>query len=150
MRIIRHVWMNYKEYILYLFFGAVTTLVNWVAYALFETIGLGINVSNVLAGVVSVLTAYFTNKKYVFNSTNDTAAKDFKEFIRFSLSRIITGIVEIGGLPVLVYIGLDQEIFHVKGMVAKIVIGIIVIVLNYIASKWVVFTKDEKQQDGEQ
>ena len=63
----------------------------------------------------------------------------FPELLKFFGARIVTGLVEIIGLPLLVYVGLNQTIFGVDGFVAKILISIIVIVLNYVFSKILIF-----------
>ena len=59
---------KYKEVIMYLVFGVLTTLVNWICYALLTKKGINMNVSNVIAWIVAVLFAFITNKLFVFES----------------------------------------------------------------------------------
>lgn len=130
---------KYKEIILYLIFGVATTVVNWVCYAGLNIAGIDMNVSNIIAWFVAVIFAYITNKLFVFESKSLRLTIMFPELLKFFGARIVTGLVEIIGLPLLVYVGLNQTIFGVDGFVAKILISIIVIVLNYVFSKILIF-----------
>lgn len=85
-----------REIILYGIFGLLTTVVNLVTFSIFTHIGLEENLSNILAIIISVLFAYFTNSKFVFNSTAVTFKEKLKEFYRFILGRAFTMILEIG------------------------------------------------------
>ncbi len=133
-----------REIILYLVFGVLTTVVSWGTYILFANdkfLGLGITVSKVLSWICAVLFAFFTNKSWVFRSTNWRAKTFFRELISFFGARAITGAIEIFGTPLLVRAGVNQKIFGTKGMLANILVSIIVVILNYIFSKLLVFTK---------
>lgn len=133
---------KYREQLCYIFFGGLTTVVNWVVYTgVLLCFSLSIEFSNIIAWVVAVLFAYFTNKMYVFKSKQESINAIVKEFILFIGSRIATGIVEIVGVPLLYYLGLSQAVFGVEGFLAKIIISIFIIFLNYIFSKIVVFKK---------
>jgi putative flippase GtrA len=68
-----------------------------------------------------------------------------KEIGLFLSARIFSGVVEIVGLPLLISIGLDQSILGIEGMVSKIAISVIVVILNYILSKILVFRKKGKE-----
>ena len=129
-----------REQILYLVFGVATTLVNWVVYTL-SLLFFSLTVSNSIAWFFAVVFAFIVNKIYVFRSVGTSTKKTFKELSLFFYARIFSGIFEIAGLPLLVWIGLDQKIFGIEGAVAKIVISVIVIVLNYLFSKFVIFKK---------
>lgn len=59
----------------------------------------------------------------------------------FLSARIFTRVIEIAGLPLLVYIGLDQEVFGIEGAVAKAILSVVVIILNYVFSKFAIFRK---------
>ncbi len=83
-----------KQIILYGIFGVLTTVVKFVSYFILTRIGLEENISNILAIILAVLFAYFTNRKMVF----DTKAKGFysnlKEFYKFILGRAFSMVVE--------------------------------------------------------
>ena len=122
-----------KEIILYVIFGVLTTIVNLIAYYLFSNI-IHINYlfSNAVAWFLSVLFAYVTNRKYVFDSKNNQI---IKEAISFFGSRLATGIMDM----VLMWFLVNFNI--VNDVVAKVVVNVIVVILNYILSKLVVFKK---------
>ena len=120
-----------RELVLYVVFGAFTFLVNIVTYFLFESV-MGINylVSNVLAWFFSVLFAYITNRTWVFESKS---AEILKEMSLFFGGRIFSGVVD----TVLMYLFID--VLVLGNTFSKIVVQIIVIVLNYVFSKLIVF-----------
>ena len=142
MEKIKSLFMKYKEPILYLFFGGCTTLVSWVTYALFAgAMGLGVNVSNGLSWVISVLFAFVTNKLFVFESRAWAAKTVLREAGSFVSARIFTGVLTMLGVPLLMKIGLDQSVLGVEGMVAKVSMSVIEILLNYVFSKLFIFRK---------
>lgn len=122
-----------KEIIMYLVFGVLTTVVNIVVYYIFSNL-LHMNYlfSNAMACFLSVLFAYVTNRKYVFDSKNNQI---IKEAISFFGSRLATGIMDM----VLMWFLVNFNI--VNDVVAKVVVNVIVVILNYILSKLVVFKK---------
>lgn len=131
-----------KEIVLYIVFGGLTTVVNWVTYSLFVSF-CSITVSNVIAWVFAVVFAYLTNKIFVFEQKSWKPNIAFFEFSKFVSSRLLTGVVEIAGVDILVYVGLNQTIFGIEGMVAKVTVSIVVVILNYFFSKLIVF-KEKK------
>lgn len=135
-------WIKYKGIIMYLFFGVGTTVVNWLVYAgLMMIEDMQMNVANIAAWIVAVLFAFVTNKWFVFESRSLEQKTLIKEFVMFISARVLTGIIEIGGLPLLVYLGMNQSILGVEGFAAKILISFIIIVLNYVFSRILVFKK---------
>ena len=137
MKKIKRLLLKYKEVIMYLIFGVATTLVNWVVYSLLmKTSAVNMTISNAIA--------YITNKLFVFESKSWNVAEVWKEVVKFFGARIATGVVEIGGLPLLYYIGVKQSLFGVEGFVAKILVSVIVVILNYVFSKIFVFNKKDK------
>lgn len=125
-----------KEVILYVIFGILTTLVNIVSfYILTNFINLEENLSNVIAIILCILFAYFTNRKLVFNSTASTSKEKFAEFSRFILGRVFTMVVEIIGFFLMFNIG------HMHELVSKVLISILVIILNFFISKFFAFNK---------
>ena len=149
MNKIKELIIKYKELITYFIFGVLTTLVNWAVYtalvfALPDSIqeGVKITVSNWVAGVIF---AFITNKIWVFESKSFEMDICIKEFISFVAARAVTGVIEIFGVPLLVKIGLNQRIFGVDGALAKVIVSVVVVVLNYVFSKLVVF-KNKKNK----
>ncbi len=125
-----------KEVILYIVFGVLTTLVNLVSfYILTHFINLNENLSNIIAIILSVLFAYFTNRKLVFNSTAVTFKENLKEFYKFILGRLFTMILEIVGFYLLF------NIMHIHELISKLFITVIVIILNFFISKFFAFKK---------
>ncbi len=143
-----------RELISYLFWGVMTTVVSWGSYALFVKLLSGpvrlevryaIAVANFLSWVCAVLFAFVTNKLWVFNSHSWKAETILPEFTKFIASRAATGLLEIVMVPLCVQLGLNQSIFGIKGGLSKIIISIVVVVLNYVLSKFMVFSSQNKK-----
>ncbi len=136
---------KYREGIMYLIFGVATTVVNFALYTvLVKLLEADMTLSNGLSWVCAVIFAFVTNKIFVFQSKSMGAFLFIKEMTAFFGSRIITGIVEII-LPTLLYkIGVDFDIFGIKGFSAKVTVSVIVIILNYVFSKFLVFKNKTK------
>jgi len=133
---------KYKEMILYLFFGVTTTAVNWVIYALITAVlHVDMTVANGVAWVAAVVYAFVTNKLFVFESKSMAPKVLLSEGVKFFSSRIASGLVEILLPTLLVAIGLNAELFGLKGGIAKAVVSFVVVVMNYVLSKWLVFQK---------
>ena len=156
MKKLRGLYEKYREIISYLFWGVMTTLVSMLTYGLFALLfrsldaeltlfGLSVSLTVVLATILSwvcaVLFAFVTNKLWVFESKSWESRVALPELAKFVSSRAATGILEVVAVPLLTAIGLDQTIFGIEGMLAKVIVTIIVIILNYVLSKLVVFRK---------
>ncbi len=140
---------KYRELIVYFIVGCLTTLVNWVVYAAgVEVFHLRISIANGIAWVVAVAFAYITNKIWVFQSRQWNVSFVLREAGLFVSARILTGILEIAGVPLLVKAGLDQSLFGVRGMWAKVIVNVAVLILNYVFSKLVVFRSGTKTGRG--
>lgn len=138
----KNIIIKYKEIIMYIIFGGLTTLVNWVTYTLLvHYTNAGITISNAVAWIVSVIFAFITNKLWVFESKSTKPKMLIKEFISFIASRALTGVMEIICVPLLVKIGLDQTIFRIEGAWSKLIVSVAVVILNYVFSKLIVFKK---------
>ncbi|MBO5248082.1 MAG: GtrA family protein [Clostridia bacterium] len=133
-------YQKHKEVILYFTYGALTSLVNVVLYALLVPI-IGMTASNAVAWFGAVVFAFVTNKLFVFGSKEWKTKETLKEAGAFLGARIFSGILEIVLPTVLFHLGLDHDLFGIKGFLAKICVCIIVILLNYVLSKTVVFRK---------
>lgn len=136
-----------RELISYLFFGVATTAVNWIFYVLcVKFLLFSITLGNMTAWVFSVVFAYVTNKLYVFNKRNLSLKLLIKEIVLFFGSRILSGVLDVFLPSLLIFLGLTQTFFGIKGFLAKTVTAVVVIVLNYILSKIVVFRKKNSQE----
>ena len=142
MQKLKELFIKYRELISYLFFGGLTTVVSWVTYALFVgPLGLPVVPGNILSWVCAVCFAFVTNKLWVFDSKSWAWPLWGREALAFFGGRIFSGLVEMGGLPLLMWMGLDQPLLGIEGFAAKVVVSIVVIILNYIISKLLVFRK---------
>lgn len=132
----RNLLHKYKQILLYLFFGACTVVINTAAYdLLYYCLGTSNILSNIVAWIVAVLFAFVTNKLLVFNSKGKTIAHNLKEAVLFFLCRVGTGVIDI----VIMYFAVD--ILTRNASIWKIISNIIVIIVNYIASKLIIFSK---------
>ncbi len=123
-----------KEIIMYIIVGGCTTLVNLLSYAFFyEKINLGVNISNTLSVICAIIFAYFANKTLVFESKTNGFIESFKEFIKFIMARSITMLIEIGGVYIL------ATLMSQNPYLSKIGVQIIVLIVNYILTKYIVF-----------
>lgn len=152
MNMIKNLIIKYKELIIYAVFGVCTTLVNFAAYKIFNVI-LGEKyylVSNIVAWFISVIFAYITNKLFVFESKSWEIKLVAKEVSSFFAARIFSFVIEEAGLFLLVDILNMKEMamkifgFIISGnMIAKVLLAVIVVVLNYFFSKLIVFKNKE-------
>lgn len=139
---IKKIYCKYKHIITYIFFGFLSTMINWISYSIIIIMNDNIFLANILSWIIAMFFAFYVNKIYVFQSEKWNK-ESFSEFFVFFLSRLFTGVLEIISVPFLYNIGLNQILFGIKGLLAKIIINIIVIILNYIFSKFFVF-KDKR------
>ena len=153
---------KYKEPILYIIFGVLTTLVNIVVYYLMaDVVFIYYLVANVIAWVSSVLFAFVTNKLFVFESKSWKGTVVLPEMGGFFLARFATGVVDMVLMWLLVdvllwnQVGLGigtegyvfgsvmdmQQVLCSGEMLAKVLVNVVIIVLNYVASKLWIFRK---------
>ena len=141
---------RYKELMMYVIFGVATTAVNWVVYTICISLSVDMTLSNAIAWVISVLFAFITNKIFVFESKETQPLKVLREGLSFFGSRIATGLLEIIFPSLLFTLGLNQSFFGIKGLWAKAVVSVLVIILNYIFSKWLVFREKNSKKPKEE
>ena len=138
---IKKLYKKHKDIIPYLFFGVCTTIINvaiyWIATHIFN---MPIMIGTILAWFLAVLFAYITNRKWVFHSKTKTIQEIGKEVISFFICRILTGIVDWTGM----FLGVN--IFALNDIIIKFSTNIVVIVLNYIASKLLNFVGKSKDE----
>lgn len=135
---------RHQELILFVVFGILTTLVNWVSYAAMVAVNININISNILAWVIAVIFAYVVNKFFVFKNKDKEFKKIFKDFLLFVSFRLFAGLIEILGLPFLIHIGLNQYIFGVEGFFAKVIVSFVSFVANYVGGKLIWNNKNKE------
>jgi len=123
-----------KETVLYLIFGILTTIVNIVSFFLFNKL-FNYKLSNIIAFILAIVFAYITNKKYVFESKKEEKTEIIKEFIFFIGSRLFTFVLDM--LLMVLFI----EGLFVNVLISKVLVNVVVIILNYILSKKLVFKK---------
>lgn len=129
---------KYADLLSYVFFGVLTTGVNYAVYLpCYNILGWSAGVSNVLAWVISVAFAFFTNKPFVFKSHNWSAKVVWPELTKFVSCRIASGLLETGILF------LTVDILGWNGNVLKLLTAVLVIILNYVGSKLLVFRKEK-------
>ena len=133
---LRKLFVQYKDIISYLFLGACTTLVNLIVYyACAHPFHLSTAVSTVAAWILSVLFAFITNKLWVFESKSWKRDVVIRESASFFLCRLATGIMD------LVIMLITVDILGWNDLLMKIVSNVLVVIINYVASKLLIFRK---------
>ena len=150
MNKLKELLISYKEPIAYIIFGVLTTLVNIVAYYVCaDIVNLHYMISNIIAWIASILFAFVTNKLFVFDSKSWQGKVVVAEMGSFFLARVATGVMDMILMWLLIDILAVEAIFTSAGIAelisgelfAKVVVNVVVIVLNYIASKLWIFRK---------
>lgn len=136
---IKELYVKYKELINYLIVGVLTTVVSLGTYyaSVFTILdpqsAVQLQVANILSWIAAVTFAYFTNRKYVFESTNSNMVQ---EAVKFYASRLST----LGMDMVIMFVGVTWLGFNDKIM--KLVVQVVVTIANYVISKFLVFKKE--------
>lgn len=137
-------YAEYAEIIRYLIIGILTTLVSLgTYYALVLTVlnpdnALELQIANIISWIVSVIFAYFTNRSFVFKVKDSHI---LSEFFKFVISRIFTLLVDMAIMFIFV------SLLHLDDKIVKLITQVVVIVLNYILSKFLVFIKPKPNQE---
>lgn len=134
----KDLYSKYDKIFAYAVFGILTTVINLlIFYFLSEKFKIDIMISTVVAWIVAVGFAYITNKKYVFESKHN---KNLLEVLKFYISRLFTGWLDLIGVYIFI------KLLSFKAMPTKILLNILIIILNFVCSKYFVFnikkTKD--------
>ena len=136
------IYVEHKEGMRYLVFGVLSTLVNIVTagityYLLFASLPeeVKVNLSTIIAIIAAWIFAYVTNKIYVFDSKTEGVKELLKEIFSFLSCRTVTAIVEI------VLMNIFVTSLHFNYMLMKIITNIILIILNFVFSKLIIFKK---------
>ena len=147
---LRELYRKHEEVIMYLFFGVLTTIVNWCTYAALVSLGVEINLSNIISWVVGVLFAFAVNKWFVFKSRTLVPVTVLRELGSFFAARIITGVIAIVLFPIVYALGMDQTVFGIDGFLAKMFTTVLEIVLNWLFSKFLIFDVSKKKEKTEE
>ena len=133
---IKNLVQKHRDILSYLFFGGLTTVVNYLVYLpCYNLLNLSAAVSNAIAWAVAVAFAYLTNKPCVFRSHDWSLKTVVPELTKFVTCRIGSGLLETGILFLCV------DLLAWNGNVWKLITSVLVVILNYIASKLLVFKK---------
>ena len=135
---IKNLWLRYKELFFYAVFGVGATVINIVSYrVLANTFGKKyFLIANIIAWILAFIFAFITNKLFVFESRSWETQIAMKEFVGFLSARLATGILDT------VLMWLFVSIISLDDTLSKIIINILVIIINYIASKFFIFKKE--------
>ena len=133
---LRSIIVKYWDILTYLVFGVLTTVVNYAVYLpVYNFCGISAAVSNMIAWVVAVAFAFLTNKPFVFHSHDWSAQTVLPELTKFVSCRIASGALET------VILFLSVDCMNWNGNIWKLVTQVLVIIINYMGSKLLVFRK---------
>ncbi len=131
---------KYREQISYLFFGCLTTLISWgVSTVLYYFVfgESGNLLSNIISEAIAITFAYVTNKLFVFNSKTPDFASFMRELLSFFGLRVISTFLNLGAMYLLV------DVWKAEFWICKIAVNVIIIVVNYVFSKLLIFNKSK-------
>lgn len=127
---------KYRSLLLYGFFGVLTTLVNLLSYRVAEAwMHLPTVAATCLAWALSVAFAYMTNRRWVFQSKENSPRGILREIGSFVACRLLSGLLDVA----IMYVCVD--LLHLNSMLIKLLSNVLVIIVNYIASKLLVFRR---------
>ena len=140
MKKIKDIFKKYREIIMYVIVGGMTTVVSLASYYLLTFTILNANnpiqlqIANIISWILCVSFAFVTNRKYVFESKYKNITKECLDFFLARLSTLIIDMLSMG---------LMVSVFKINDSIAKIIVQFIILVLNYILSKFLVFKKQK-------
>lgn len=136
MEKIKELWTKHYEIICYGIFGVLTTIINYLSYIVCTRLfNLEALISNLIAWVLSVIFAFITNKLIVFHSKEFTLNILLKEGISFLLARVFSLLLDM----LILYVMFD--LMGINDLIVKIIANIVVIIVNYVLSKFMIFKK---------
>lgn len=129
-------YKKYKEVLLYLFFGGLTTVISIGSYAFFDvSMHMDPMVANIFSWILAVLFAYVTNRIWVFDSNAEDMKGIIQEMVSFFGGRVATLLME----EVILYVGI--KLLSMNSIAVKVAAQILVLIGNYLISKLFVFKK---------
>lgn len=141
---IKRMLTEYREQIAYLFFGVLTTLISWgVSSALYYFVFGGdyTVVSNVISEAIAITFAYVTNKLFVFRSKTENFKNLLLEIVLFYALRIGATVLNVVAMYLLV------DVWKLEFWICKIGVNVVVIIVNYLFSKFIVFSRKDKAKE---
>ncbi len=135
----KKLYLKYREVINYIFFGGLTTLVNIVGYDLLMRLGVISDIATVAATILSILFAYFTNRRWVFES-HAAGKAAWREFASFIACRLSTLVLDWAIMHIFVTMP-GREADRLYCLLIKIAANVLVIIVNFVFSKLIVFKK---------
>lgn len=134
MQKLKELVIKYREVLLYLIFGGLTTLINIIVFYLVkDVLAIDYRLSNGVAWFASVLFAFITNKYFVFSSTNQSKQQFMKELFLFFWYRLLSLVIDMGMMIVMV------SMLKIDALVAKLITQIVIVIMNYVFSKLFIF-----------
>lgn len=138
MNKIKDLFIKYKEIINYGIFGVLTTIVNYVSYIIFTRLfSVDMLISNLIAWFLSVVFAFITNKLIVFNSKDLSLKVITSEGAKFMMARVFSLLLDMAILFVM------ADIMKMNDLIVKIISNVIVIIVNYVLSKFLIFKNNK-------
>lgn len=135
----KRLYSNYHEMIDYLIVGILTTIVNFSVFFFFDSVvDISYLIANALSILVAIVFSFYLNKKYVFKSKSANIQAWFREFALFAGFRLGSGLYDMVSMWVLV------DFFYMDTNLAKVLTEIVVVIVNYCFSKFIVFRKRKK------
>ena len=116
-------------------------MVNLVSFFVLRKLKVELNVANIISIILSILFAYVVNSKYVFQDKCETLRDHVQPFCKFISARLVTMVIEVGGVWLLV------SVMGLNDMIGKFLTQFIVLILNYVFSKFFVFTTGKKNAE---
>ena len=142
MEKIKKLYLKYREIISYVFWGVMTTVVNWVVYfPLNKLLDINYLLANTIAWITAVLFAFVTNRIFVFRSQTHGFIAITRELVSFFVARLTSFGIE----QLLMYLGVD--VLKANSDIIKIIVAVVVVILNYVFSKLFVFAKRKGNSD---
>ena len=123
-----------NDVIRYIFWGGCTTLVNLLSFYIMRAMGIPLMSANIISIILAILFAYVVNSKYVFQDKCETLKDHVQPFCKFVSARLVTMVIQVGGVWLLV------SVMGLNDMIGKFLTQFIVLILNYVFSKFFVFT----------
>lgn len=131
------------EIILYIFFGGLTTVVNFVAYFIARDLfHFNFVISNTISWISAVLFAFITNKIWVFKSKTESFFELIIEFGKFIFYRLLSFGIDMGSMFIFI------KVFHLSDFIAKLLTQIFIVISNYLFSKLFIFKSKKVKVDN--
>lgn len=140
--LMKNLWGKFvnRETVSYVFFGVLTTAVDWIVYPITRHFGAPVALATFFGWAAAVTFAFVTNKIYVFESHVWSPVKLAREFGSFVACRALSGFITIAAMVIMV------DIMHWNEYLGKLLVSAMSLVLNYIFSKWFVFKKPSDRE----